>query len=355
MYQLAEVRRVHLELTTRCNAACPMCARNERGGFKMQGLPTEELSLSDVERIFVPDFLAQLEQIWLCGNYGDPIVARDTLKIIRYFQSQNPSLRVGMNTNGSARTEDWWSELGSVLEYCHFGIDGLKDTNHLYRRRTDFAKIIRNACAYIASGGKATWEFIAFEHNEHQIEEARAMASELGFRRFRVRRTGRFYYDGAIQSELSVLNKSGAVEYIIRPPSNTSLQNESSRKIQDLIMTGGTISSYLNTTEISCKALLNKEIYVSAGGYVFPCCYMGGLYSRQNSSGKTQFRKLLDKHGGPAAFDGKNVTLETIIQSSLFQHTIPDSWSKNSVSEGRLSVCSSNCGVHCAFAGQYSK
>lgn len=353
MYQLPEIRRVHLELTTRCNAACPMCSRNERGGFEIKGLPNEELSLADAERIFVPDFLAQLEQIWLCGNYGDPIVARDTLEIIRYFQSHNPYLRVGMNTNGSARTEAWWSELGSVLEYCHFGIDGLKDTNLLYRRRTDFEKIIRNACAYIASGGKATWEFIAFEHNEHQIEEARAMASELGFQRFRVRRTGRFYFDGAIQPELSVRNESGAVEYVIRPPSNTSLQNASSRKIQDFVTTGGTTTSYLNTTEISCKALRNKEIYISAGGYVLPCCFMGGLYSRP-SSGKTQFRKLLDDHGGPAAFDGKNVTLETIIQSSLFQQAIPGSWSKNSVSEGRLSVCSSNCGAHCASVGQYS-
>ena len=54
-----------------------------------------------------------------------------------------------------------------------FAIDGLEDTNHLYRVNTNFNKIMENAKAFINAGGIARWDFIAFAHNEHQIEEAK--------------------------------------------------------------------------------------------------------------------------------------------------------------------------------------
>ena len=33
---------------------------------------------------------------------------------------------------------------------------------------------------YIKAGGVARWEFLVFKHNQHQIEEARQLANELG-------------------------------------------------------------------------------------------------------------------------------------------------------------------------------
>ena len=49
--------------------------------------------------------------------------------------------------------------------YARFAIDGLEDTNHIYRRNTDWVKIVQNATAYIAAGGRAEWDFIVFAHN----------------------------------------------------------------------------------------------------------------------------------------------------------------------------------------------
>ena len=57
LYQYEEIGNVHLELTHRCNAACPMCARNLSGGITNPNLPLVELSLSDIERIFTPSFI----------------------------------------------------------------------------------------------------------------------------------------------------------------------------------------------------------------------------------------------------------------------------------------------------------
>ena len=60
----------------------------------------------------------------------------------------NPKLEIGLNTNGSARTEKWWKEMANVLGddgYVVFSIDGDEETNHIYRRWTNYDKIIRNA------------------------------------------------------------------------------------------------------------------------------------------------------------------------------------------------------------------
>ena len=67
-----------------------------------------------------------------------------------------------------------------------WGIDGLEDTNHIYRVGAKWEKIINNAKAFIDAGGIASWQFIEFEHNKHQIEEAKQLAKELGFKEFRL-------------------------------------------------------------------------------------------------------------------------------------------------------------------------
>ena len=51
-------------------------------------------------------------------------------------------------------------------------LDGLEDTNHIYRRYTDWSKIERNAKTFLNAGGKGSWVFIVFKHNEHQVDEA---------------------------------------------------------------------------------------------------------------------------------------------------------------------------------------
>ena len=111
LYHYRQLRIVHLELTHRCNAACPMCARNIHGGAVNPEMPLSELSADDIRRILLPDFVARLKRIYACGNYGDPIVARDCLPVFRYLREHGPELHLDLHTNGSARRADWWREL----------------------------------------------------------------------------------------------------------------------------------------------------------------------------------------------------------------------------------------------------
>ena len=63
-----------------------------------------------------------------------------------------------------------------------FSIDGLKNTNELYRRKLEWEKLMRNASAFIEAGGVAYWDMLVFKHNEHQIEEVRQLAKNMGFK-----------------------------------------------------------------------------------------------------------------------------------------------------------------------------
>ena len=65
-----------------------------------------------------------------------------------------------------------------------FSIDGLADTNKLYRIGINHDRVMANAKAFIEAGGKARWKFIVFRHNEHQVEEARELAKDMGFWQF---------------------------------------------------------------------------------------------------------------------------------------------------------------------------
>ena len=342
-------------MTTRCNAACPMCSRNERGGFQIQGLPEVELSLEDVRRVLPPAFVRQLEQIWLCGNYGDPIIAAETLEVARYFRKTNSRIRIGMNTNGGARKPDWWRQAAGVIDLCHFGIDGLADTNALYRRRTHWKVIMANAAAFIEAGGAATWEYIVFRHNEQQIDEARALAERMGFKRFRLRKTGRFFFGGALQPGLAVRDRKGEEQYRIEPPTDPDLRNTASEELGRLAGPSGDYTDYLDTTDILCKAQCDKEIYVSAEGLVFPCCYLASFYRGSPRKPDSQFAKLLTRHGGRDAINGKTRPVERIVDDGLFQTAIPESWRAPGVSEGRLATCGSTCGTASPTRGQYTR
>lgn len=195
MFNRENVRNLHLEVTSVCNAACPMCLRETDKNFNKE-TDSISLSLEKIKNLFEEKFIANLNSMQMCGTYGDPAAAPDCLSIYNYFRKINPNIELGMHSNGSLKSTYWWAELGKILsqknDYCYFGIDGLSDTNHIYRVNTDFNKIMKNCSAFIKAGGKAYWEFLVFEHNEHQVEDAKKLSKEMGFVEFREKVTRRF-------------------------------------------------------------------------------------------------------------------------------------------------------------------
>ena len=55
LYNYEDIRVVHLELTERCQASCPMCDRNIKGGALNPNLRLHELKLADIQKILPPE------------------------------------------------------------------------------------------------------------------------------------------------------------------------------------------------------------------------------------------------------------------------------------------------------------
>jgi len=243
-FNINNVKVLHLEPTSRCNAACPMCARFLHDGITVDPtLELRDLTLDKLKNVLNDDFIRQLDKMFMCGNFGDPAASNSVLLIYDWFRQLNPEITLGMNTNGSLRNPNWWSNLGSKLnrekDYCVFSLDGLADTNHIYRRNTVWSKIIKNITAFIAAGGKAHWDMLVFKHNEHQIDECMQLAKDMGFTGFRAKVSKRFKTKPIIGFEPPEIYKPD-----------------------------------LRYSEISCQALNENSIYMDYQGELKPCCWL---------------------------------------------------------------------------------
>ena len=354
------IRSVHVELTTKCNALCPMCPRTGRGTAK-KGLVLQELSLDDIKVIFPVPLLSSLNHIDLCGGFGDPLVAGSFDQILEYLLSFNRKLSVNIFTNGSLRSPEWWSALSERLGpqgRVIFGIDGLADTHGLYRVNTSYERVLGNARAFIASGGRAQWDYLVFRHNQHQVDDARRLAVEFGFESFSPKVSGRFYkrlYEETpdIQSQhgmasFPVYDDKGHLERELELPTDPRFANPTLDKIVSCVSAAGSLDESLDGACISCRALTDKSCFVSAEGSVFPCCWTygaskyGSIFGMSNED-NLQIAALLDLHGGPESINAKFIPMERIISGQFFR-AIEQSWHKSRIARGKAKICARMCG-----------
>lgn len=341
MLKLDQIARVHVELTTRCNARCPMCPRNYRGYDFNSGYPITELSLEDFKQIFKPEFLKQLRApalfpgdvygVSFNGNLGDFAAARDGLEIVKYLVENDTE--VSIYTNGSLRSPNWWRQFAMPKVRIGFALDGLEDTHSIYRQDTDWNRVIENASAFIAAGGHAIWRFIPFDHNRHQEEQCKKLAEKLGFKHFEN------IYDG--RDNGPVFNRDGSFSHQIGPkwnPADTSVPD-----IKPLLESHITwfdhrtvqIEKDRPTTEISCLHIRRKELYVSADGSVYPCCFLGFYPNTMNHPGNQQLKELVQEN---------NALVYGLEHSINWFNRVEETWAKPSIKEGRLYQCVSSCG-----------
>lgn len=347
MYALEQIATVHLEITSRCNAHCPMCARNMHGGRTNPRLPITELGLEDIQKMLPPSVLAGLKKIYLCGNYGDPAAAKDTLAVFDYFRKSNPRIRLEMFTNGSIRHEDWWRSLAALTDRVYWGIDGPDEVNSHYRRGTSFESVMRNAQAFIGAGGEAHWDYIVFRHNEHLVNDARALSERMGFRGFRAKKTGRFYSNqrSAVKQSHEVWDANGQVLYSLEMPKGKEFRNSALEREQEIEAKYGSMEKYLDFTPIQCKVLAEKSVYISAEGLVFPCCWTANqLYSWYLKPGSTQIEKMLAQlPQGVAEINALVNPLSKILNGDFFQK-LPELWGRGGLATGKPKVCAKICG-----------
>lgn len=329
MIKIDEIRQLHIEPSSLCNARCPLCPRSLWGYPHNQGYRETSLSLELVQRRLTPQLISQLDSILFNGNFGDFTANLEILEIIGHIKSIKPGIFILTSTNGSARSRDFWQQLGKFpnieVEFC---LDGLEDTHHLYRQDTSWQRIIDNAAAYISSGGAATWKMIRFDHNQHQTDDCRQLSRRLGFSKFVQTDHGRnsgpsFNRDGSLSHNM------GGYEGFKSAESALSWLESDPHFDLPAIKQG----------TIGCKAKKSNSIYISADGKVYPCCWLGfspetydknylGLFNKQ-------IKSLVNNN------DLHHNSLEECLE---WFENVEESWNKHSYSQGRLMQCEVNCG-----------
>lgn len=242
---LRDIKVLHLEPTDVCQAACPLCARETDTNFRKDR--QHHLDLNKISKVFSDEQIAALDKMFMCGNYGDPAAGKYTLDIYREFRSINPNIVLGMNTNGGIQTPFWWHALGGIMnqpqDYVVFSIDGLSDTNSVYRKNVNWDKVMSNAEAFIAAGGSAHWDMLVYKHNQYQVDKCEQLARDMGFKWFRAK-----------------VSKRGFTDRLEQPI--------------------GWANPKVQGTKINCHALNEQSAFIDARGNLSPCCWLG---SRQQN------------------------------------------------------------------------
>lgn len=389
-WQTEPVTLLHIELSTHCNAACPLCMRYYNSSTIVRpDLNLTSISLEQFKQYFTDSFLSNLKRIIYCGTMGDPLMAKDCYDIVKYVNEINPNCQQTFHTNGGIREKIFWSKMGELFSKPNmkliFSIDGLEDTNHIYRRNVVWSKLINNAETFINAGGQATWEYLIFDHNDHQIELAKELSANMGFVTFSAKRPTGFESKNGQFKPREVFDAEGNQLYQIYPTKkpeynsgkkvkitnlldsimNDEKYNVDLNLVKDVKQLGyfpiikdrldtfeysrvdelGSYKNELDKKEINCHSLHQKEgheIYVNAEGMVYPCCFVGTRYdARLVSFIDDQIKISMEPFRDSLNLNIQNI--ESILKSGVFEEIFSKSWALDSIAHGKMAICAETC------------
>jgi radical SAM protein with 4Fe4S-binding SPASM domain len=171
-----------------CNLRCPLCPTGYYGLERAQSL----MKLAQFETIIdkISDYAVEV----IMHNWGEPFLNPDILPMIRHARSRGIGTTLSSNLNLVNKGQTFLEEVvDSGLEHLTVSIDGTtQEIYEIYRKGGKLENVLSNLrylLAYRNRTGRhepmVEWQFLVMKHNEHQIEAARQMATEIGVDRVR--------------------------------------------------------------------------------------------------------------------------------------------------------------------------
>ena len=370
---------IQIELSDYCNAKCPICTRVIEGRDGLTPAPTvnkNQIKFEDFRKWFPPKFIQKrLFKLRFNGQVGESSLCEDFHEICEYVQKSNSNLEYfSLTTNGGTHNPEWWYKVGSIMKQMRWGevtfaIDGLADTHSMYRVNVDWHKVVENAKAYIAGGGRAHWRMLTFKHNEHQVDECERLSKEWGFSRFSIRPTAGF------NSKRFFKYKYKGEEYILEPPSDV----ENVMRVAEPVTPTDIVCYGVADTNNEYGGFVNR-LTIDTRGVIHPCCFYAcecrKVYHKFYETGdpncepvgatdltlaigtgrrtnmyKNSVSNLIEAQGGIKSICLYYNSFHKIMNSPLYTHTIEESWNKAKHGDD-YSVCGLMCAKqHVDFDG----
>jgi len=325
---------LQLELSSMCNALCLGCHRTETINFNetKKVIPKKQLvKLETFEKLLKSKTMSTLTDLEFCGTIDDPLMHPDFDKFLSTASKINKDFVTSVHTNGSLRSPEYFKKIGKELlkfpnHSLHFSIDGLRNTNHIYRQKTDFDKIIENAKAAIDSGARVIWQYLIFPWNEHQVDQAEELAYKMGFKSFHKR------YD------LSHISETETPEsVVVKKAKNKPLPDD------DFEPKDYTEKEKL---EISCHSLERKMYFMGYDSKIWPCCFLHNGYF-MNHGMYNHMTDRINKNYGDNFNNLEYYTMDEIVKHEFFQNDLIKSFEAK-VGEGKcdkIKRCADTCTV----------
>ena len=181
-----ERRRLNIDSSSRCNLLCPGCYRTRTVSAEDRPWQIMDMPMEYFKALVRPENRLKI----LTYNFAlsDPIYSGVLIEQLEYCNTLDNPPRIVLSTNGSGRNTKWWIKLASLLksnDVVEFAVDGLEDTNHIYRVNAKWDSIM-NGMKTLREHSDCTigWRYIVFEHNYHQVAEAKKQAKLLHLDRF---------------------------------------------------------------------------------------------------------------------------------------------------------------------------
>ena len=159
-------REINLDITPHCNLKCPGCQRQIL--YSDKKVPGENISVESFEKI--ADYF---DWIFMCGQISDPTFHPDLKSLLEVVVKKNKNTVISVAS--SWRSPLWFEEMFDYSAQHKniawtFGIDGLPKDSHKYRKNQDGEKLFSMMELCASKGIQTTWQYIAFNYNEDDIE-----------------------------------------------------------------------------------------------------------------------------------------------------------------------------------------
>lgn len=274
----------HIELCSKCSLLCPRCSRQE----VPVGLVNRDLSLEWFQNNFSGKLLSDVKKLTFCGDDGDPIYAKDLLKILAWFRENNDQVQFVIVTNGSYKTKTWWEDLNKILDqrdHIHFSIDGWdQESNDLYRINCNWKSIMLGVNVLEHARAFKTWATIAFKFNENKIDHIRDMARQLNFDSFQLTLSSKFGKNYGTYPKNDPLQPSD--KFVSAGRFTRTATPLTDKKWQDNCIDIFTKRFYNTSNSSSIIPLCmigNKGLYLNAQGKFYPCCWTALRYGHNKN------------------------------------------------------------------------
>jgi MoaA/NifB/PqqE/SkfB family radical SAM enzyme len=273
-----------------CNLACPGCVHSTHSKeFKLFDWDKGMLSEARFQAL-LKRYGTYAVQIMLC-NYGEPTANLNTPKFIE--MAKGYLIQTVLSTNLTVGRLDADAYVRSGLDFMYLSIDGATQPVYSEYRRNGSIDLVYDNIKKLVDAkkrlGKRTpilrWQFLAFEHNVHEIPLARERATELGVDQFTVETPFNVSWD---VPEIRVSKTVPAANYELNLGTGSALSGNfdfpSTKIAQETIerefATGWAEAGAAESgqgDEASTRSghtcsWLYKNMVMDANGRILPCC-----------------------------------------------------------------------------------